>query len=348
MRMLSCLLLWAVGLPAEKSTEHHSRFERSEAALLQPDTSFRRLVVSVINSSGEPVSDAELIIEPLARRARTDSTGRAIIERLAPGNYWVSARKLGFLPASRLVHAPAESSEVTLALETLRSRLTPVLTTAARGGLTGFVSDTALRPLPGATIRSIDGKGSTRTDANGAFYIKLKSGSYLIEITRDSFARELIGVTIPPDSGRELAVWLSPSSGASNPVEAARLFEQGMRMRRASPVAVKFVSRDGLVAQGVSDMAALARRWANGSIRADCTVTTIQSGVAFPVPLSSVRTEDVEFVEISTPSIAFKVTPRGQTSINGPGRRIFTPIEGYASGGSPACGNVGLTIWLRR
>jgi hypothetical protein len=48
----------------------------------------------------------------------------------------------------------------------------------------------------------------------------------MVRIERDGYARQLIGVTVPPN-GRKIAAWMVPQRGGNNPREGANLFEMG-------------------------------------------------------------------------------------------------------------------------
>ena len=53
----------------------------------------------VRDSAARPVPNAEVSIDPLGRRARTDSAGRFLFDTLDPGQYTLRARRLGYAPA---------------------------------------------------------------------------------------------------------------------------------------------------------------------------------------------------------------------------------------------------------
>jgi hypothetical protein len=51
----------------------------------------------------------------------------------------------------------------------------------------------------------------------------------MVQVTRRGFARKMLSVTIPKDSGRHVTVWMSPSKGRGNAREAWAI--EGMRQR---------------------------------------------------------------------------------------------------------------------
>lgn len=211
-----------------------------------------------------------------------------------------------------------------------------MVTAATRTGLFGTISDTALHALRDVRV-SVAGSGrSARTDSAGKFFMALRAGSYMLRVDRDSFAVQTFGVTVPKDSGREVAVWLVPQSKRNRAVyavESRRQFELDQRMVRAHPNGSRYYTRDQLLGLGITDMARLARQWAQGTIDALCLInvmgTAHESG--YFVPLGSVVTDEAEFVEVYF----------------GGGRASRTTMSTGAAGGS-SCGNVNIKVWLRQ
>src|SRR5262249_18480996 len=48
------------------------------------------------------------------------------------------------------------------------------------------------------------------TDSLGQFFVPVRAGSYLVSVERDGYARRLVSVIVPADSGRRLTVYLGP------------------------------------------------------------------------------------------------------------------------------------------
>ena len=59
----------------------------------------------------------------------------------------------------------------------------------------------------------------------GRYMLPLKPGRYMVELKREGFTRQVIGVTIPENEGRKIAAWMVPQQGRANPLEGANLFE---------------------------------------------------------------------------------------------------------------------------
>lgn len=78
------------------------------------------LLVTVVDDSLEPLSNATVAIRGLDAVLESDEAGHALFEGLAPGEYLVEAQRLGYRPA--LVSASVEAdatTEVSIALEPL-------------------------------------------------------------------------------------------------------------------------------------------------------------------------------------------------------------------------------------
>jgi carboxypeptidase family protein len=104
-----------------------------------------------------------------------------------------------------------------------------MISSASRLGLGGFVADGSHRPIPGAEVY-ITGTGKrTTTDSTGAFFLGVKSGHYAVAVSKEGYGKQLLGVTIPADSGREIAVWL-----AAPPLNANRYADELEQMRSRS------------------------------------------------------------------------------------------------------------------
>lgn len=320
-----------------------------EASRLTQDSS-SLLAIRVVDQNGAPVDAAEILIVKPGRRLRTDAAGLAVVP-IAVGSYALEIRRLGFLPRTVSVATVSSSgAAVAIRMVRLESKLAPVLTRSSRLGLSGFVSDTALRPLDKAKVHVAGGGRMVKSDDSGRFHMDLKSGSYLVHVEADSFVRQIVAVNIPKDSGRELAIQMpriTKENRAAFIVESVNLFELDRRMLRASPSMTRYFTRDQLMALGIVDMADLVRRWATRSVQAECSVSVTESGSPYAMPVGSVQTIDVEFVEVYLPSVALKSSPRGQTSINNNTTRFTSQSSGVHLA-NRSCGDVGVIVWPRK
>jgi TonB-dependent Receptor Plug Domain len=71
-----------------------------------------RLLVVVSDTTGAPVSEAEVLIPALRLRRRTDPIGRLALPAISAGDYLVIARRFGFLPDSQRARLRTTDAEV--------------------------------------------------------------------------------------------------------------------------------------------------------------------------------------------------------------------------------------------
>ena len=291
----------------------------------------------VTDTLGNPVSDADVYITLLKRRVRTRDDGSFRFDKMRPGVYDVGARAFGYVARSYSVNVGDDGGSVYIRMIRLGSTLASMITTADRMGLSGVIGDTAFRAMSNVTVRVIGPELTTRTDSAGAFSLAVSPGHYLVELTRDGFARQVIGVTIPDNEGRKIAAWLVPQFGGVNPLEGANLFEMSQRVMRANPVWSRYYTREDLAKQGITEVRQVANRVAMRNVNPDCPV--IIDGGPRTLPLWQLAAGDVEFVELYTA----RPTRNTVTSLSGLAQKITTSTSLVPTS---ECG-VSLVAWLR-
>lgn len=303
----------------------------------------------VTDTLGVPLADALVLVAELRRQVRTGSDGRFLFDSVKVGTYEVRPRRLGYVAANVRVDVTAQGGSVHIRMIQFRNVLPSIVTNADMGGLSGVIADTDRNPLQGATI-SVMGEGkSARTDITGNFFIPLKAGQYMVRIEREGHVRQMMGVMIPENEGRRIAAWLVPGKGnASDIMIGVNLFNMNQRLVRSSPTSSKYFTAEALTRQGIDDLLELARRNAIGTVTPDCEVS-IGNQPGGPLPLSAIYTDEVEFVEVYSPSMAGGASGRvrGNTSLGGNTRKITTPTF-QAPSTSKACGNLGIIVWLKQ
>ena len=170
----------------------------------------RKLVGVVRDTSNVPIDSAEISIPSLQRRAYTKLDGSFAFANIKPGKYEVRTRKLGYAPQIREMTVADSGGTGAFSLVPLPYVLRPVVTTTARGGLSGVVGDTAFNALAGAQVRVLSKDAFTTTDSLGQFYIPIDPGSYLVRVQQKGFADRLVSVIVPADSGQRIRVTLAP------------------------------------------------------------------------------------------------------------------------------------------
>ena len=176
-----------------------------------PDKPGARKIGGVVRDTAALALDSvEISVTSLQRRVFSKADGTFLFTDVAPGKYEVRARKLGYGPQIREMIVDSAGATGMFSLVPLPYVLRPVVTTVARGGLSGIVGDTAFNALRGADVRVLGHAQHTTTDSSGEFYIPIKSGSYLVAVSGPGFADRLVGVLVPADSGDRIRVTLAP------------------------------------------------------------------------------------------------------------------------------------------
>jgi len=178
-----------------------------------PDPPGPRKLAGVVRDTGALALDSvEVSIVSLQRRVFSKADGTFLFDNIKPGTYDVRARKIGYGPQILEIAVDSAGGTGAFALLPLTRVLRPVVTTVARGGLSGVVGDTAFNALVGAEVRVLGHGEYTQTDASGAFHIPIRPGSYLVRVEQNGFADRLVSVIVPPDSGKCIYVMVGPPS----------------------------------------------------------------------------------------------------------------------------------------
>ena len=250
----------------------------------------------VRDTLGKPLDSAEVIIVGKRAAARTDSAGHYRLRDVEPGSYEIRARRIGYQAVTH--HADvSENSGITVDFELVRvvHSLTPVISTAKAGGLSGVVGDSSYAALPGVEVRAVGSGQVVRTDSLGAFFLDLKPGSYTVTFRRDHFASRLMGVRLPPDSGKRVMVWLTPQDRA--PLrEFAHLQELSQRIVMMSGVTSKIYTHDDIMDITRDDLRDVVRRTAMGDVT-NCRAS-LDGEPRDVVSIADIDPDDVEMMEV--------------------------------------------------
>lgn len=301
----------------------------------------------VIDEEGRPLPAVDVQVPAIGRRARTDQLGRFLFVGVPEGTYDLIVRRVGYGARRQSLRTTALGRAIPeILLVSTTTSLAPIVASAERGGLYGVVADTGMRPVAGARVTIAGSSLNAITDSLGSFQVPLPSGSYLVYVDRSPYSRQLVGVTVPDDGGREIAIWMHDIPRPYAIVEAVQLFDLNQRILGASPASTKFFTRDALMAKGVETLDALARQWAGGGISAQCMVR-MAGQPNWSRPLNTFRTEDIEFVEMYLSNAAGTQAPRGVTSLLGNPTTIMTETGRGQPATSADCGNLGMVVWPR-
>jgi hypothetical protein len=266
---------------------------------------------TVRDSAGVALDSVEVSILEVSRRTYSRANGSFRFDSIAPGTYRLRARRLGFSPGVISVTITDSSVSVEVRLTRSLRALTPVVTSAIRGGLSGFVGDTGLHALQGSEVSSMGQHVmKTVTDSAGAFFLPLGTGKYMIAVTHSGFATRLVGLTIPRDSGRQVQIFLQPPTRAVAPTEAWNLVDLRKRLTWRSNLGSKLYTAEDMHAIGdhwVSDV--IRRAWTQLGLKRipDEGCSVVVNGGPSIAMADTLSTDDVETVEVydSSSALAF-------------------------------------------
>jgi hypothetical protein len=256
-----------------------------------------RLMTGVVRDTAEfTLEGAEVSIAKLQRRTFARADGTFGFDDIAPGKYSVRAKKIGYAPQVRTIEVDSLGGIGVFELLPLSRALPAVVTSAARGGLSGVIADTSYNALPAVEIR-VMGKGmAAETDSSGAFFIPVPAGAYIVTIRKEGFADKVVGVTIPSDSGRYLTASLQPSSGPKPVREAWNLADLTSRLAMRNKQLTSFYTREDLKSFGIEWVYDAVRMGGQDQYDTDCKV--IVDGGPGTTDLGTLTIDDVESVEI--------------------------------------------------
>ena len=300
----------------------------------------------VVDTAATPIDSVEVSIVSLQRRVYSRADGTFLFADVAPGKYQVRARKLGYAPQIREMVVDSAGATGAFALVPLPYVLRPVVTTVARGGLSGIVGDTAFNALPGAQVRLLGHDASTATDSTGVFYLPVRPGSYVVRISDAGFADRLVSVIVPPDSGERIRVTLAPPTHQPTTREVHNIDDFGQRLAWRSPIHSRVYTHADLermeiewVSEAVQKGFREIHTGPPGVLDLDCWAMV--NGGPDVVPVGTLVSDDVEMVEIYDMSRAPQPTRRQPIT--------RTPMpnadRGTTLNGRKACAFV--FVWLR-
>ena len=271
------------------------------------------IVGLVLDRENQPLEDADVFIRTPRRQARTRADGRFQLMDLDTGTYEVVVRKIGYTIAAWEYVVTDSGGVARFCLSREARILPPSITAVKRGGLSGIIGDSQLKPLPGAEVRAVGAGEHTITDSAGAFYLDLKRGTYAIMVSKDGYARQLVSVTIPKDSGKQITAFLGAPPRNANRM-AAMYDAMRERMLMASPSRSGIMSNEDLV-NFKSDLRAAAQQTARAGLSDECLA--VIDGGPYTLPLYMIDKRDVAMLEVYALS-----PPRRRT---GPPPRPVTP-----------------------
>jgi hypothetical protein len=269
-----------------------------------------RTIVGVVrDAESRPLEDVEIRIGASNRSVRSGRNGSFRFDSIPAGKHDLRARRLGYEPQTRTVTVKEQGGVVVFSLKAIPQSLTTVVTAVSRGGLSGIVTDSLLRPLPGAAVRVFGGDARTVTDSAGEFYMDVRPGSFMVQVASPRHRTRLVSVTVPKDSGRRMAIGLQRGKAASARDQIAmREFAHRLAWRVSPAV---FFSRERLDNVPNKRLTALVRS-VNLTPYDESLCTAVVNGGPESAPLWYFDADEIEGLE---------VYPRGGRERQGGGAR---------------------------
>lgn len=323
---MSCM-----GLRTLQAQEPPARLPAVVVNAAPPKPGARKIAGVVRDTIGFPIDGVEVTIASSHRRATSSGNGAFAFENIAPGSYEVRARKFGYAPQTRTIVVDSAGGAGAFAMMPIPIPLLPVISSATRGGLSGIVGDTAFHPLPGAEVRVVGHSDFTLTDSTGAFYMPVRPGNYTVAISEPGYDFKVVGVIVPPDSGRRITAYLSPRSGPVPVREVHNLEDFATRMSWRTVANSKVFTRAELEEKGiewVQDAVQMGSGWVGGRQDLDHDCVAIKNGGPAFIHIESLMVEEIETIEVyKTGAIAGPSPPppgQGRLRIAG-NRRTSSP-----------------------
>lgn len=181
----------------------------------------------VRDSAGGPVADVEIILRDTNRGTRTNNRGQFTLADVAPGNYRVWFRRLGYTSVEyNWAARGSERTDVNVGMRMIPRSLDPVVVRAdedkrakARASILGLVIDSANKAIPEAEVQLVGADMSGLTRDNGGFLFKpLGVGTYVIRVRKIGYSPATVTVQLVENDDREVVVRMTPLAKGLDPV----------------------------------------------------------------------------------------------------------------------------------
>jgi hypothetical protein len=280
----------------------------------------------VRDTDATPLEGVEIIIPELGKRVLSNADGMFRFTDMPSGDWEMRARKLGYAQQVRDFKVEKQGGSGEFELVPWPRVMPPVVTSAARGGLSGRVADTSFAPVAGARVSVTTKALRAETDSNGAFFLPAPPGSWMVIIRKPGYADRIASVTIPSDSGRHLSTMLMPAT--SLPVrERHNVDDLESRQIWRDKMKQPFYTHEDIEKLGITWIYDLIRMSGGDQYSTDCAVV-INGGPATRL-LNTLTVDEVESVEVYGANRFER--PRSMASPRGRGRNPLPPAVTRAS-----------------
>jgi hypothetical protein len=187
---------------------------------------------------------------------RTDEAGVFTISGVNAGATTLYSRRLGYAQGEWPINVTKDTT-VSLLMRPTARMLAPVRVGAKGEGIWGVIGRVDdLQPVPDAKVFVIGSQVTVATDSAGEFFVPLKHpGTFMIRVTREGYAEELLPVIVKKDQVVESSELLERSD--RKPLPMGLWTDLDFRLRWA-PQASAFVTGAELREHGVTIRDALA------------------------------------------------------------------------------------------
>lgn len=227
---------------------------------------------------GRPIVSVEITIPDIDRSVRTSESGRFELTGVRPGRYEVWIRRLGFASvtydwdaaAGVRVDIAAQLSPLPTSLDAVRVHERERRQLRGRTTITGFVVDTAGRPIADADVQLLgDGRGQLSAP-NGTFTFRyVAAGPVTIRVRRIGFEPIVVRTRVADNEERTLSIqmrWLPTTLEAvvvrerSGYGDAEIVWQEFDRRRRwSSASGARYLDRADLVKFGKANLESVWR-----------------------------------------------------------------------------------------
>jgi len=302
-----------------------------------PAAAKRAIVGTVMDTAHQVLENVTVGIRKPRRQAKTNAQGRFTLADLDTGTYEISVYKIGYETAMQS-YVVTDTGGIARFCLIPQARALPAMITAANLlGLSGLVGDSNYKALEGAEVRVMGAGLHVLTDSTGSFHLAVPKGTYPVWISKPGYGRQMVSVTIPADSGRQIAVWLGSPAPDANAV-AARIDDMRNRILWARPNRSALVSAEEIARSSASLNGILVAR-AKAAVVDTCLAHI--DGTDFTLPLYMIDKEDVLMMEIYLAG-----TARRSLSISSAGTAGGSKITVGTQSSGPPSGNQCGTIWV--
>jgi hypothetical protein len=294
----------------------------------------------VVDNAGAPVGDAQIELNPGARRALSEDDGAFVFTQVKAGAYALQVRRIGYQPLTVQVTVGAGATvSPTISLVAIPRVLDSIRIFEKENGLryTGTVIDERGAPIEGAVVM-VPGKArELRTDANGRFSVEgFRVGTVLARVRKIGYAPQLHSlqlinskidsIRMKPLAQNLSAVQINAQSGFGKDTFAYRDLDERMRWKGEKSYVV---SRQEFDQQGTTDLTNAIRYSVTGGKYGGTLSHPMPDGCVIingeralkDWPLSAFFADEVETVEVYPP----KSDPSGSLEARGcdPQKQIY-------------------------